>query len=150
MNYRTFRDFCKTLTWSNGISPISVSLFAKSRENQRKIAKTQENHNFQENFTFRYIAEDEFGVPENAFIVCTFWMINSLYIIGAEKKAREMFVNIEGCMNHLGLLSEDVEIKTKSLIGNFPQGYSHLAYIQTILLLETEYNWSDAFKTNGG
>jgi len=96
-------------------------------------------------FTFRYLAEDEFGKPENAFIVCTFWMINALYLIGEERKARDMFENIMGCWNHVGLFSEDVEVESKRLTGNFPQGYSHLAFIQTILLLETDYNWSDEF-----
>ncbi|MBP7088650.1 MAG: glycoside hydrolase family 15 protein [Candidatus Omnitrophica bacterium] len=95
-------------------------------------------------FTFRYVSEDEFGRPENAFIVCTFWMINALYLIGEEKKSREMLENVLRCLNKFNLLSEDVEIKSHRLTGNFPQGYSHLALIQTILLLETNYNWSDA------
>jgi GH15 family glucan-1,4-alpha-glucosidase len=94
-------------------------------------------------FTMRYVAEDEFGKPENAFIVCTFWMINALYLIGEEEKARKMFTNIMSCTNRFGLFSEDVEIATHRLTGNFPQGYSHLAFIQTVLLLETDYNWSD-------
>lgn len=98
------------------------------------------------NFTFRYITEDDFGSPENAFIVCTFWMINALYLIGEEEKAREMFDNMIKHANPLGLFSEDIEVTTRRLTGNFPQGYSHLAFIQTLLLLETDYNWSDAFK----
>ena len=95
-------------------------------------------------FTFRYILEDEFGKPKNAFIVCTFWMINALYLIGEEKRSREMLKNVLLCLNKFNLLSEDVEINSYRLTGNFPQGYSHLALIQTILLLETNYNWSDA------
>jgi len=43
-----------------------------------------------------------------------------------------------------------VEIRTKRLTGNFPQGYSHLAFTQTVLLLETVYNWSDADKVKNG
>jgi alpha,alpha-trehalase len=101
-------------------------------------------HLVRNNFVFRYLEEDDFGLPENAFIVCTFWMINSLYLIGEEQKAREMFDNILRCANPYGLYSEDVEISTRRLTGNFPQGYSHLAFIQTVLLLETDYNWSDA------
>ena len=99
------------------------------------------------NFTMRYTTVDDFGFPENAFIVCSFWMINALYLIGEEEKARAMFENIVQCANPLGLFSEDIEISTRRLTGNFPQGYSHLAFIQTVLLLETDYNWSDAFKT---
>ena len=88
-------------------------------------------------------AEDDFGVPKNAFIVCSFWLINALYLIGEKRKAKHLFDCILEKQNHLGLLSEDVETKTGRLTGNFPQGYSHLALIQTILLLQTEYDWTD-------
>ena len=71
-------------------------------------------------------------------------MINALYLTGEEKKSREMFDNLLSSANHLNLFSEAVEVSTKRLTGNFPQGYSHLAFIQTALLLETDYNWSDA------
>ncbi len=94
-------------------------------------------------FMFRYDTEDDFGVPENAFVVCTFWMINALYLIGERKKARQMFDNILKYRNHLGLLSEDIEVYTGRLTGNFPQAYSHLALIQSAFTLETDYNWLD-------
>jgi alpha,alpha-trehalase len=99
-----------------------------------------------DNFAFRYLEEDEFGLPENSFIVCTFWMINALYLIGEKQKARDMFDNIANHANRFGLFSEDIETKTGRLTGNFPQGYSHLAFIQTALLLETDYSWSDTSK----
>ncbi len=108
-------------------------------------------------FVFRYNAPDEFGKPENAFIVCTFWMINALYLISEEQQARVMLENMIAHANAFGLFSEDIETATGRLTGNFPQGYSHLAFIQTVFLLETQYDWSDAsksglmsFKTAGG
>ena len=73
-------------------------------------------------------------------------MVNSLYLIGEEAKAREMFENLISCANPHGLFSKDIKIATRRLTGNFPQGYFHLAFVQTVLLLETAYNWSDAFK----
>jgi GH15 family glucan-1,4-alpha-glucosidase len=94
-------------------------------------------------FMFRYDVEDDFGEPENAFIVCTFWMINALYIIGEREKAQKMFDHILKYRNHLGLLSEDIEVYTGRLTGNFPQAYSHLAMIQSAFTLETQYNWLD-------
>lgn len=97
------------------------------------------------NFTMRYSANDDFGAPENAFIVCSFWMVNALHLIGEKTKAQKMFEHVVSCANKYGLFAEDVEIETMRLTGNFPQGYSHLAFIQTALLLETEYNWSDVF-----
>ncbi len=99
-------------------------------------------------FVLRYKAADEFGVPQNAFIVCTFWMINALYLTGQEQQAREMLEKVMSCANRFGLFSEDVETDTGRLTGNFPQGYSHLAFIQTIFLLETQYDWSDAAKSS--
>jgi len=96
-------------------------------------------------FTFRYVEDDGFGRPENSFIVCTFWMINALYLTGEVGKARDMFENILKHANRFGLYSEAIDVVSGRLTGNFPQGYSHLALIQTALLLETDYNWSDAF-----
>jgi alpha,alpha-trehalase len=118
------------------------------RDDQRMIStvkKSMENL-VRDNFAFRYLEEDEFGLPENSFIVCIFWMVNALYLIGEKDSARKIFDNILSYANKFGLFSEDIEIKTGRLTGNFPQGYSHLAFIQTVLLLETDYNWSDTSK----
>lgn len=98
-------------------------------------------------FVLRYKAADEFGMPQNAFIVCTFWMVNALFLIGKEQEARAMLERIVSRVNRVGLFSEDIETDTGRLTGNFPQGYSHLAFIQTIFLLETQYDWSDAAKS---
>ncbi len=98
-------------------------------------------------FVLRYKAPDDFGKPQNAFIVCTFWMINALHLIGKQQEARAMLEKIVLHANRFGLFSEDIETDTGRLTGNFPQGYSHLAFIQTIFLLETQYDWSDAVKS---
>lgn len=98
-------------------------------------------HLVRNGFVMRYTVEDEFGAPKNAFIVCTFWLINALYLIGRPEKARAMFDRMIGHVNRMGLLSEDIEPDTGRLTGNFPQGYSHLALIQTAFLLETNYQW---------
>lgn len=92
-------------------------------------------------FVMRYTAEDDFGRPENAFMICTFWMINALYITEHRQQAREMFERALGTVNHLGLMAEGIEPSTGRQTGNFPQGYSHMAFIQTALLFETDYQW---------
>jgi len=113
----------------------------------RIISTVQQTYKYlvRNNFTMRYIVADDFGEPENAFLVCCFWMINALHLIGEKAKAKTMLDKVLGCANVHGLFAEDVEISSNRLTGNFPQGYSHLALIQTILLIETDYNWSDAF-----
>jgi GH15 family glucan-1,4-alpha-glucosidase len=79
---------------------------------------------------YRYKNEDDFGLPSSSFTICTFWFINSLFKIGEEKRAQLLFDKLLGYSNHLGLFSEDIDFKTKRLLGNFPQAYSHLALIE--------------------
>ncbi|MDT8390487.1 MAG: glycoside hydrolase family 15 protein [Lentisphaeria bacterium] len=98
----------------------------------------------QDGLMFRYRNPDDFGSPSSAFTVCSFWLVKSLCLIGRKKEARAMFQHLLGCANHLGLFSEDLDFKTRRLLGNFPQGYSHLALIDAaILLSETEVEEDD-------
>lgn len=80
---------------------------------------------------YRYKNKDDFGLPSSSFTICTFWLINSLYKIGEKEKSQKMFDQLLSYSNHLGLFSEDIDFKTKRLLGNFPQAYSHLALIET-------------------
>lgn len=88
---------------------------------------------------YRYKNRDDFGTPSSSFTICTFWFINSLYKIGDQDKAIEMFKQLLSYSNHLGLFSEDIDFESKRLLGNFPQAYSHLA------LIETAMNFSQGF-----
>ena len=107
------------------------------------------NELVQNGFVMRYTADDDFGQPENAFLICTFWMINALYLVGRQNESREMFDRAVNTANHLGLMSEAIEPLTTRQTGNFPQGYSHMAFIQSALLLETDYQWV-SFKVGEG
>ena len=90
---------------------------------------------------YRYNNPDDFGRPKSSFTVCTFWMIKSLYLIGRERQAIEMFEQVLQYGNHLGLFSEDISFETKRLLGNFPQGYSHIALIDTALTISKSPKW---------
>jgi GH15 family glucan-1,4-alpha-glucosidase len=89
-------------------------------------------------FMFRYLNEDDFGKPTNSFILCNFWLVNSLFKTGFKKDAIRIFENILSCTNHVGLLSEHIHTGTRELLGNFPQAYSHLGLIQSALLINGE------------
>ncbi len=91
---------------------------------------------------FRYKAADDFGEPENAFNICTFWYIDALAAIGRTAEARELFENMLDSRNHLGLLSEDIDPETGELWGNFPQTYSMAGIISAAMRLSK--SWSDA------
>jgi GH15 family glucan-1,4-alpha-glucosidase len=92
-------------------------------------------------FLFRYVKEDDFGSPENAFIICTFWYIDALIAQGRTIEARELFENMLACRNHLGLLSEDINPTTRDLWGNFPQTYSLVGLINCAMKLSK--TWED-------
>lgn len=89
---------------------------------------------FKDGLMYRYRNPDDFGVPSSSFTICTFWLINSLYKTGNVDEAKDIFDDILKYSNHLGLYSEDLDFRTKRLLGNFPQAYSHLALIQTARL----------------
>jgi GH15 family glucan-1,4-alpha-glucosidase len=93
---------------------------------------------YHEGLMYRYKAEDDFGVPTSSFTICTFWLIDALYMIGEKEEAKEIFENMISYSNHLGLYSEDLDFKSKRQLGNFPQAYSHLAFINTAALFSEE------------
>jgi GH15 family glucan-1,4-alpha-glucosidase len=99
------------------------------------VLKTKEEL-LNDGLMYRYKNEDDFGLPSSSFTICTFWMIQSLYKIGKQDEAVDLFNKLLSHSNHLGLFSEDIDFKTKRLLGNFPQGYSHLALIETAYILD--------------
>mgnify|MGYP000622138533 CR=1 FL=1 len=75
-------------------------------------------------------------MPKAGLFKTRFYLfINALNAIGETKKAKKLFDQILTYSNHLGLFSEDIDFKTKRLLGNFPQAYSHLALIDTAINL---------------
>jgi pentatricopeptide repeat protein len=92
-------------------------------------------------YLFRYTSEDDFGMPETAFNICTFWYINALAAVGRAEEARELFDNMLDRRSSQGLLSEDLNPETGELWGNFPQTYSMVGIIGSAMRLSR--NWSD-------
>ncbi|HZD02282.1 MAG TPA: glycoside hydrolase family 15 protein [Actinomycetes bacterium] len=83
----------------------------------------------------RYSGDDDLGDPEGAFVACTFWLAECLSRQGRARQARATFERAAGCANDLGLFSEEVDGATGTLLGNFPQGLSHLAHITALRTL---------------
>ncbi len=89
----------------------------------------------------RYAAEDDFGAPETAFNVCTFWLIEALHLAGRDEEARTLFTTMLSHTTQSGLLSEDLDYETGELWGNFPQTYSLVGVINCAGLLSK--SWSE-------
>ncbi|HZY54937.1 MAG TPA: glycoside hydrolase family 15 protein [Reyranella sp.] len=90
-------------------------------------------------FLMRYVEADDFGKPSNAFLLCTFWYIDALASVGRRSEALELFNNVLGRRNHVGLLSEDIDPKTGELWGNFPQTYSQVGLILSAMRLSRSW-----------
>ena len=86
-------------------------------------------------FVYRYVERDDFGYPENAFLVCTFWYIEALAAMGGarRKEARALFERVLAARNRHGLLAEDLDPRTLEQWGNFPQTYCMAGIIDCAL-----------------
>ncbi len=91
----------------------------------------------------RYAAADDFGLPEAEFLICRFWLIDSWWTLGRKEEARELFVDALKHRNRYGLLSEDINMTTGALLGNFPQTYSMAGLILTAMRLSR--SWEDRY-----
>ncbi|GAA0732111.1 GH15 family glucan-1,4-alpha-glucosidase [Sphingomonas japonica] len=88
----------------------------------------------------RYDTEDDFGLPETAFNVCTFWLIEALHFTGRDADARILFDEMLSRRTAAGLLSEDIDPATGELWGNYPQTYSLVGMINCAVLLSRPWS----------
>jgi GH15 family glucan-1,4-alpha-glucosidase len=95
------------------------------------------------NFIYRYKEPDDFGVPENAFVVCTFWYIYALVALNRADEARELFVNLLNKRSRHGLLAEHIDPRSGEQWGNFVQTYSMVGLINSAIRLSVR--WDSAF-----
>jgi GH15 family glucan-1,4-alpha-glucosidase len=89
-------------------------------------------------FVYRYIERDDFGHPENAFLVCTFWYIEALAAMGGKRRdeALALFEKVLSARNKFGLLAEDLDPGTLEQWGNFPQTYCMAGIVDCAISLD--------------
>ena len=83
----------------------------------------------------RYHAPDGLPGDEASFGLCSFWLVDALSLSGRLDEAHELFERIVGCANDVGLLSEEIAPRQRLLLGNFPQGFTHLALVRAAVNL---------------
>lgn len=91
----------------------------------------------------RYATQDDFGYMHTGFLICAFWYVDALNAIGRGEEAKALFERILQRRNSFGLLSEDADLKTGELWGNFPQTYSMVGMINCAMRLSRD--WEEAF-----
>lgn len=89
----------------------------------------------------RYRSDDGLGVPSVAFVICTFWLVEALAAIGETAAAKEIMTRASHVASPLGLMSEDCEIASRRLWGNYPQAYSHVGLIHAAFAASPR--WAD-------
>jgi GH15 family glucan-1,4-alpha-glucosidase len=77
------------------------------------------------------------GLPpgEGVFLPCSFWLADVLALQGKFDEGRELFERLLDLRNDVGLLSEQYDPVAKRLLGNFPQAFTHLALVNTAIVL---------------
>ncbi|MEU4586597.1 glycoside hydrolase family 15 protein [Kitasatospora aureofaciens] len=74
---------------------------------------------------------------EGAFLACTFWLAESLAVIGRHSEARELFDRLLPLRSDLGLLAEEYDPLARRQLGNYPQGFSHWSLTDAAVRLAT-------------
>jgi GH15 family glucan-1,4-alpha-glucosidase len=87
----------------------------------------------EDGFVLRYRTQetdDGLSGEEGTFLICSFWLVSALAIIGEEQRAQDMMEKLLAQASPLGLYAEELDVATGRHLGNFPQAFSHLALIE--------------------
>ena len=80
-------------------------------------------------------ADDGVGGEEGAFLLCSFWLVDSLAMMGRNGEATELYERLLGLRNDVGLLAEEFDPVAGQQLGNFPQAFSHVAIAASAMTL---------------
>ena len=84
-------------------------------------------------YVLRYRTEqtdDGLAGREGTFLICSFWLVSALAIVGELQQARDLMERLLRIASPLGLFAEELDAATGRHLGNFPQAFSHLALIE--------------------
>ena len=84
-------------------------------------------------FVLRYRTDetdDGLSGKEGTFVICSFWLVSALAIIGEMQRARDLMERLVRVASPLGLYAEEFDVDTGRHLGNFPQAFSHLALVE--------------------
>jgi GH15 family glucan-1,4-alpha-glucosidase len=102
----------------------------------RTVAAIREELGAGDGLIYRYRRDDGVEGKEGAFLCCSFWLAECLARAGDLGEARMIFDKAVARSNDLGLFSEEIDPGTGELLGNFPQGLTHLAHIDAATALK--------------
>jgi len=77
------------------------------------------------------VSDDGLPAGEGAFLACSFWLVDAYVMCGRFEQAQVLFERLLSLRNDVGLLAEEYDPAARRMVGNFPQGFSHLSLITT-------------------
>jgi GH15 family glucan-1,4-alpha-glucosidase len=134
---RGYDDRIGAFTQSFGSSTLDATALVIPRigflpASDHRVLSTIEQvrqHLTSDGLVYRYRTADGLAGGEGTFTLCTFWLVDALALSGQLDEAHELFERVLSYANDLGLLAEEIDPETREQLGNFPQGFSHLALI---------------------
>jgi GH15 family glucan-1,4-alpha-glucosidase len=117
-------------------------------ERLRKSVDAIANDLTEDGFVLRYKTDetdDGLAGKEGSFLICSFWLVSALAIVGELQRARDLMERLLSVASPLGLYAEEFDTSTGRHLGNFPQAFSHLALIEAaarIILAERLAEWT--------
>jgi alpha,alpha-trehalase len=102
-------------------------------ERLRKSVEAIADDLTEDGFVLRYKTDetdDGLSGKEGSFLICSFWLVSGLAIVGDEQRARDLMERLLRVASPLGLYAEEFDTSTGRHLGNFPQAFSHLALIE--------------------
>jgi alpha,alpha-trehalase len=87
----------------------------------------------EDGFVLRYRTDetdDGLSGKEGTFLICSFWLVSALAVVGELQKARDLMERLLRIASPLGLYAEEFDAETGRHLGNFPQAFSHLALME--------------------
>jgi GH15 family glucan-1,4-alpha-glucosidase len=114
--------------------PVLEFLPADDPRVQGTIDRTMERL-LENGLVYRYHADDGLPGKEGAFGLCTFWLVDALALSNRMEEAWDVFNGIAGRANHVGLFPEQFDPASGEFLGNFPQAFTHIGLINSVLYL---------------
>jgi GH15 family glucan-1,4-alpha-glucosidase len=84
---------------------------------------------------YRYRTEDGVDGEEGTFLLCTFWLVDCLVGLNRLFEAENLLRRLERTANHVGLFAEEYDVRWQEPLGNFPQAFTHIGYINSVIRL---------------
>ncbi len=120
-------------------SALTFSLVGYANPSSSRMQSTiqsLEKHLSKNNMVFRYHGMDGIEGAEGCFGICNFWLSENLARMGSKERAIEIFETTLGCAGTTGLLSEEFDPLTRKLLGNYPQGFTHIGLINAAIAID--------------